>query len=102
MWFKVSEKPPEPNTMTEISVDDNQLVLTKYNGRFYCFKNQCPHEDFQLSLGCIQDGQVKCSLHGFYFDLINGESSEEGVEPLNLFRVKIENEVIYVEVNSDQ
>jgi len=88
--------------MTEISVCDNQLVLTNYDGKLYCFSNRCPHEDFQLSLGCIQKGKVKCSLHGFSFDLENGESSEEGVESLNLFRVKIEEEVIYVEVTPDQ
>jgi len=88
--------------MTEISVCDNQLVLTNYDGKLYCFSNRCPHEDFQLSLGCIQKGKVKCSLHGFSFDLENGESLEEGVESLNLFRVKIEEEVIYVEVTPDQ
>ena len=102
MWFRVLEKSPEPNAMTEISVCDNQLVLTNYDGKLYCFSNRCPHEDFQLSLGCIQKGKVKCSLHGFSFDLENGESSEEGVESLNLFRVKIEEEVIYVEVTPDQ
>ena len=102
MWFKVLEKSPEPNAMTEISVCDNQLVLTNYDGKLYCFSNRCPNEDFQLSLGCIQKGKVKCSLHGFSFDLENGESSEEGVESLNLFRVKIEEEVIYVEVTPDQ
>ncbi|HIF88262.1 MAG TPA: (2Fe-2S)-binding protein [Candidatus Thioglobus sp.] len=102
MWFKVLEKPPEPNAMAEISVGDNQLVLTNYNGKLYCFNNRCPHEDFQLSFGCVQKGKVKCSLHGFSFDLVSGESSEEGVESLNLFRVKIEKDVIYVEINPDQ
>jgi nitrite reductase/ring-hydroxylating ferredoxin subunit len=102
MWFKVFEKPPKPSAMTEISVGDNRLVLTNYNDRLYCFENRCPHEDFQLSLGCIQNRRVKCSLHGFSFDLASGKSSEEGVESLNLFRVKIEKEVIYVEINPDQ
>ena len=102
MWFKVSEKPPKLNTMVEISVGDNQLVLANNKGTLRCFENRCPHEDFQLSLGCIQNDRVKCSLHGFSFDLASGKSSEEGVESLNLFRVKIEKEVIYVEINPDQ
>jgi len=88
--------------MTVISVGDKQLVLTNSNGKLYCFEDRCPHEDFKLSLGCIQKGQVKCSLHGFSFDLINGKTSEEGVESLNLFRVKIEKDVICVEINPDQ
>jgi nitrite reductase/ring-hydroxylating ferredoxin subunit len=41
-------------------------------------------------------------LHGFSFDLETGESSEEGVDPLRLFRIKIEEQVIYVEINPDQ
>jgi len=88
--------------MTEISIGDKQLVLTNYNGRLHCFENRCPHEDFQLHLGCIQKGKIKCSLHGFSFDLVSGESSEECVESLNLFRVKIEKEVLYVEMSPDQ
>jgi 3-phenylpropionate/trans-cinnamate dioxygenase ferredoxin subunit len=102
MWFKVSKKPSESNVMTEVSVGHNQLVLTNYNGTLYCFENRCPHEDFQLSLGCVQEGKVKCSLHGFSFDLSTGKSSEQGVESLRLFRVKIEKDVVYVEINPDQ
>ncbi|MGE4594769.1 MAG: Rieske 2Fe-2S domain-containing protein [Gammaproteobacteria bacterium] len=102
MWFKVLEKPPELNTMVEISVGDNQLVLANNEGTLRCFENRCPHEDFHLSLGCIQQGKVKCSLHGFSFDLATGESSEKGVESLNLFSVKIEEAIIYIEISPNQ
>jgi len=101
MWFEALAKPPKPNTMTEISVAGNQLVLANYENTIRCFENRCPHEDFQLSLGCIQQDKVKCSLHGFSFDLSTGLCSEAGVESLNLFQVKIENDIVYVEINSD-
>jgi 3-phenylpropionate/trans-cinnamate dioxygenase ferredoxin subunit len=102
MWFKAIEKLSELSEMTEISVGDNHLVFSNHDGEIRCFENRCPHEDFKLSLGCIQDGSIKCALHGFSFDLETGESSELGVEPLRLFRVKIEEQLIYVEINPDQ
>ena len=78
MWFKAIENLSELSKITEISIGENNLVLTNYEGEIRCFENRCPHEDFRLSLGCIQNAKIKCSLHGFFFDLKTGESSEKG------------------------
>lgn len=102
MWFKVLQGSLKLNVMREVSVEGKSLVLTNCNGAIHCFDNRCPHEDFQLSLGCIQEGRVKCSLHGFSFDLLTGKSSEQDINSLRLYPVKIENNTIFVEINPDQ
>ena len=102
MWFKALKGPLKLNAMTEVSIEGKSLVLTSCGGVVRCFDNRCPHEDFQLSLGCIQQGRVKCSLHGFSFDLSTGESSEKDIDSLRLYPVKIENNTIFVEINLDQ
>jgi 3-phenylpropionate/trans-cinnamate dioxygenase ferredoxin subunit len=102
MWFKVLEGSLELDTMTKVSVEGKSLVISNFNGVIRCFDDRCPHEDFQLSLGCVQEGRVKCSLHGFSFDLSTGESSEDGIGSLRLYPIKIKQNTIFVEINPDQ
>jgi len=62
-----------PAQMKKITVNGKQLLLANADGEFYIVDEMCSHEDFSLYLGCIQNGKIKCSLHGSYFDLKTGE-----------------------------
>ncbi len=66
-----------PGQMKKISVGTKQLLLANADGKLHIVDEMCSHEDFSLYLGCIQDGKIKCSLHGSYFDLESGEPCEE-------------------------
>ncbi|VVM27782.1 hypothetical protein BSPWISOXPB_3171 [uncultured Gammaproteobacteria bacterium] len=68
------------------------------NGALYAAENRCPHEDIELTLGCLKGNRVKCSLHGYSFDLATGNSSEEDVEAMQTYAVKQENNEIYIEL----
>jgi nitrite reductase/ring-hydroxylating ferredoxin subunit len=41
---------------------------------------------------------LKCSLHGYSFDLATGSSSEEDVEDMQTYAVKQENNKIYIKL----
>ena len=98
MWFKVLESSPKPNVLKEVSVNSVELVLTNFNGRLYCFENRCPHEEVRLSLGCIKNEKIKCALHGYSFNLETGWSSEEDLERLKVYQVKLKKSGIFVEI----
>jgi nitrite reductase/ring-hydroxylating ferredoxin subunit len=49
-------------------------------------------------LGCLKNDRVKCSLHGYSFDLKTGDSSEDDVDNMQTYAVKQENNEIYIEV----
>ncbi|MBT3195464.1 MAG: (2Fe-2S)-binding protein, partial [Candidatus Ruthia sp.] len=55
-------------------------------------------EDIKLTLGCLKGNRVKCSLHGYSFDLATGDSSEADVDNMQTYNVKQENNEIYIEV----
>ena len=98
MWVKVLESAPKEGTMVEITVKDRDLFVTMNEGRLYCAENRCPHEDIKLTLGCFKGNRVKCSLHGYSFDLETGDSLEEDVDNMLTYPIREENNEIYIEV----
>ncbi|HIM58340.1 MAG TPA: (2Fe-2S)-binding protein [Gammaproteobacteria bacterium] len=97
-WIKVLDQAPKEGTMVEITVAGKDLFVTLNNGHLYCAENRCPHEDIKLTLGCLKGDRVKCSLHGYSFDLETGDSSEVDVENMQTYPVKQENKQIYIEI----
>jgi 3-phenylpropionate/trans-cinnamate dioxygenase ferredoxin subunit len=98
MWVKVLDKAPQEGTMIEVIVDEKDLFIAQSEGNLFCALNRCPHEDIKLTLGCIKDKRIKCSLHGYSFDLENGDSGDEDVDRLQIFNIKQENNKVYVKV----
>jgi len=97
-WIKVLDQTPKEGTMVEINIENKDLFVTMNNGVLYCAENRCPHEDIKLTLGCLKGNRVKCSLHGYSFDLTTGDSSEDDVDNMQTYAVKQENNEIYIEV----
>lgn len=97
-WIKVLDQTPKEGTMVEINIENKDLFVTMNNGVLYCAENRCPHEDIKLTLGCLKGNRVKCSLHGYSFDLATGDSSEADVDNMQTYNVKQENNEIYIEV----
>ncbi len=67
----------QPGQMKKIDINGRKLLLANAEGRFYVVDEMCSHEDFSLYLGCIQGKKIKCSLHGSFFNLENGEALDE-------------------------
>lgn len=99
MWVKILDVAPKEGTAVATIVEGTKVFVTMNNGFLYAAENRCPHEDIELTLGCFKDNRVKCSLHGYSFDLATGESSEEDVDNMQTYAVKQENNEIYIKVS---
>ena len=87
----------KPAQMKRIAVGGKRLLLCNASGTLYCVDEMCSHEDYSLYLGCIQDGKIKCSLHGSYFDLATGQPSCEPAEqPIHTYPVRIDAGQVWV------
>lgn len=96
MWVKALDTAPKEGTMVEASVEGKKVFVTMNNGSLYAAENRCPHEDIELTLGCLKGNRVKCSLHGYSFDLATGDSSEKDVNNMQTYAVKQEKNAIYI------
>lgn len=74
------------------------ILLANVDGNIYAVDDTCTHEDSSLSLGCLREDKVKCTLHGSWFSVITGEPTEEPAdEPLQCYRVTIIDNEIWIE-----
>ena len=87
----------KPAQMKRIAVGGKCLLLCNSAGTLFCVDEMCSHEDYSLYLGCIQDGKIKCSLHGSYFDLATGQPTCEPAEqPIRTYPVRIGSGQVWV------
>jgi 3-phenylpropionate/trans-cinnamate dioxygenase ferredoxin subunit len=75
----------------KVTVDDRAFILANVDGRFYAVEDNCSHEDYPLSYGCLDGDRIKCSLHGSRFSLITGEPMDEPADtPIRTYRLEVD------------
>lgn len=78
-------------------IDDEDRVLTRYEGEIYAFNGICTHEYAELVEGEVDDGAIWCPLHGSGFDLRTGAVINlPAVVPLDVYDVRVEDGQVYV------
>ena len=104
-WLKVledSDSLAEGRVMT-VEANNKQFCLTKYQGKYACLDNKCPHQGGPLGEGSIENGLLRCPWHGWDFDPINGKAPgfDDGVET---FPIEIREDGIYIglEIEEDE
>jgi nitrite reductase/ring-hydroxylating ferredoxin subunit len=88
-----------PGTMAGVELEGVKVLLSNLEGEVHAVSSICTHEYYDLSQGFIIEGAVTCALHLSQFDLKTGEVYNPPAElPLRVFNVKIDGDVIFVEV----
>lgn len=67
----------KPGTIKRITAEGEALLLCNVGGEYFAVSDQCSHEDFSLSYGCLKGYSIECSLHGARFDVRTGEPTME-------------------------
>ena len=57
-------------------VEGKPLLLIQDEGRCYLILNQCPHQSMPLTHGTVQQGHLRCPVHGMSFSLKTGISTD--------------------------
>jgi len=93
----LSEVPP--GKLVSVELEGNRVLLSNLDGTIHAVSAICTHEYFDLAQGFIMENAVVCSLHLSQFDLTTGEVyNPPATEPLKVFKVKIEENAVFVEV----
>ena len=54
-------------------VAGHHLLLLHHAGRTHLLDNICPHAGYPMDAGLVIDGNLRCPMHGYLFDLENGK-----------------------------
>lgn len=57
-----------------VTVGGKPFLLLQENGRVVLLKNACPHAGAPLTHATVNEGCLRCPMHGIEFDLNSGRS----------------------------
>lgn len=69
---KAEAVPPGRGATVQLK-DGTEVALFNVEGKFYAVENFCPHKGYPLADSRLYGNIVECDLHGYRFDVRNGE-----------------------------
>lgn len=62
-------------------IDQYNLILLQVDGERYLLESTCPHRGHPISESDINGSTLRCSLHGYQFDIASGRLIAATEEP---------------------
>ncbi len=90
----------EESKGTTVFVNDRDIALYKYEGRFYALDNTCVHRGGQLGDGWMDGPNVICPLHQWDYDVKTGISRYNPKEFINTYPVRVSGESVQIDADS--
>lgn len=82
----------------KVTLAERTYLVANVDGRFYAVEDNCSHEDYPLSFGCLNGAQIKCSLHGSRFSLATGAPLDDPAEtPICTYPVRIAEGLVWLD-----
>jgi 3-phenylpropionate/trans-cinnamate dioxygenase ferredoxin subunit len=97
-WTKVASADEVPvDSLKAVQTDRGPVVLANHEGTIYALEDRCSHQDYPLSAGEMEDGQLECSFHGARFDVCTGRATQlPAIAPVRTFDVEVRDGAVYI------
>ena len=76
----------------------NIAVFRTASDEVFAMKDECPHKKGPLSQGIVHGTSVTCPLHNWRIDLASGKALGPDEGCTNVFPVKVENGVVFIDL----
>ena len=80
------------------TVDGQDVAVFNKGGQFFAMENTCIHKGGSLGDGSLDDETVTCPLHGWQYNVTNGECLMQPDTKLQTFPVTVENDEVCLEI----
>ena len=99
-WIKVAAEAEFTEPVRVVDYDGIDIAVFRLEDGFYAIDDLCSHAEASLAEGDVVNGcEIECPLHGARFDIRTGKNlSAPAVVPVDAYPVKVEEGVVYVEV----
>jgi len=100
--------------MKAAKIEDKEVLICNYDGKFYALDRRCSHMKALLDLGTLEGYILTCPLHFAQFDITTGEalnrpvadassfepiSVPEMITNINTYPVLVEGQTVSVDVS---
>lgn len=87
-----------PGKFLKVKLDQRGFIIARVGDDYYAVEDNCSHEDYPLSYGCLDGKRIKCSLHGSRFSLETGAPEDGPADaPITTYRVQVANGQIWLD-----
>ena len=99
-WKEVANLEEIPRLGSRVvEVEDGSIALFRTSDdQVFALRDACPHKQGPLSQGIVAGHTVTCPLHNWKIDLENGEALAPDEGCTNVYQVKVESGVVYLQV----
>ena len=99
-WVRVGAVDDVPvGTLKGVDANGVAIVLANVDGAICALQDRCSHEEYPLSDGELDGGDVVCAYHGARFDACSGaRKSLPAVMPVPAYPVEVRDGYVYVDV----
>ncbi|MDP4536988.1 Rieske (2Fe-2S) protein [Alkalimonas collagenimarina] len=82
-----------------LKINGYNILLCKFDGQYYAFKNSCPHQSRPMTNAKIKAGKLICPLHGAQFNLSDGASLGSLTKrPLTSYDILVGNNEVHIKL----
>jgi 3-phenylpropionate/trans-cinnamate dioxygenase ferredoxin subunit len=101
-WVRVAalSQCVESGCIHAVSPGGQDIVVIRWEDEIYALEDNCSHQDFPLSDGSVENGQIECVFHGAKFDVRTGKATQlPAIKPVRTYPVRIEGDEIFIQLD---
>ncbi|CAN5633384.1 Rieske 2Fe-2S domain-containing protein [soil metagenome] len=101
-WVRVASLSQcvESGCIHAVSPHGHDVVVIRWEDEIYALEDNCSHQDFPLSDGSMENGQIECVFHGAKFDVRTGKATQlPAIKPVRTYPVRIEGDEIFIQLD---
>lgn len=81
-----------------VSAAGANVVVVGIDGKYFAFRDECPHMGVRLSNGSLEGSIITCPEHSAKFDVTTGKPLSTANGPLVAYEVKVEGDDVLVKI----
>ncbi len=102
-WYKVAkESSMKDGDLFKVKISSEDVLIVRDRGKFFATSVFCTHENYDLSEGFVDEGNIVCPNHFAIFrpsdgSVVQNPEGSGAIPALKSFKVKVENGDVFVE-----
>ena len=99
-WVRVAALADcDVGTLRAVMVEGTPIVLANVEGDIFALQDECSHEEYPLTDGELEGGDLVCIYHGARFECATGRNkSLRAMRPIKCFAVQVRDDEIYIDL----